>query len=303
MSFLSLLAALVLGYYRPPAQPDWMRDLFGMYAAWLEQNFNDGQKHHGMLAWFVAVLLPVILIAAAYIALYRTNTVLGTLFSIVVLYFVLRVGRFGQMPELIANKLRDRHLEEARALLGEWQNCDAETYDAAHVAKVGIESTLRQAHYDLFAPIFWFFLLGPAGALLYRLAYLLKVEWEEKHDDFGAFALQAFDWIDWLPARFTAASFAIVGDFEDAVYCWRTQAAAWPNEAQGIILASGAGALGVKLGETLPAHGLLEYRPELGMGDEADADYLRSATGLVWRVLVVMMGLLLLLTFAHWLGN
>jgi len=80
MSFLSLLAALVLGYYRPPAQPDWMRDFFGMCAAWLEQNFNDGQKHHGMLAWFAAVLLPAILIAAVYIALYRANAVLGALF-------------------------------------------------------------------------------------------------------------------------------------------------------------------------------------------------------------------------------
>ena len=303
MSFLSLLAALVLGYFRPLAQPDWLHNLFSPYAAWLEQNFNDGRKQHGMLAWIVAVLLPVIIIAVAYIALYRANALLGALFSIVILYFVLRVGRFGQMPELIANKLRDHNLEDARRELEDWQNCDAQTYDAAQVAKVGIESTLRHAHHDLFAPIFWFFLLGPVGALLYRLAYLLKTEWAEKHDGFGAFSLQAFDWLDWLPARFTAASFAVVGDFEDAVYCWRTQAAAWPNEAQGIILASGAGALGVRLGETLPARGVLEYRPELGMGDEADADYLRSATGLVWRVLVVMMGLLLLLTFAHWLGN
>jgi adenosylcobinamide-phosphate synthase len=303
MSFLSLLAALVLGYYRPESQPDWLRNIYRPYAAWLEQNFNDGRKQHGMLAWIIAVLLPVVIVGIAYIALDRANAVLGALFSVAILYFVLRVGRFGHMPERISNKLRENKLNEARTLLEEWQGGDAHTYDAAHIAKVGIEATLRHAHYDLFAPIFWFFLLGPAGALLYRVAYLLKVEWADKHDGFGDFPLQAFDWLDWLPARFTAASFAVVGDFEDAVYCWRTQAAAWPNEAQGIILASGAGALGVRLGETLPAQGVLEYRPELGMGDDADADYLQSATGLVWRVLVVMMGLLLLLTFAHWLGN
>lgn len=303
MSFFSLLAALALGYYRPLAQFDWLHNLLSPYANLLERNFNDGRKRHGVIAWVLAVLLPVVAIAIAYVVLYRIHVLLGAAFAIGILYLVLRIGHFSHMPEKIADRLRGHHLEEARATLQEWQGCEARTYNAAQVARVGIEATLRHSHHDLFAPIFWFVVLGPAGALLYRLAYLLKLEWAGKHDDFGDFARQAFDWLDWLPARLTAASFAVVGDFEDAVYCWRTQAPAWPNQAQGIILASGAGALGVRLGETLPGHGVLEYRPELGMGDEADADYLQSAAGLVWRVLVVMLGLLLLLTFAHWLGN
>ena len=37
--------------------------------------------------------------------------------------------------------------------------------------------------------------------------------------------------------------------------------------------------------------------------DEADADYLRSAIGLIWRALVLVAVFLLLMTFAHWLGN
>jgi adenosylcobinamide-phosphate synthase len=59
----------------------------------------------------------------------------------------------------------------------------------------------------------------------------------------------------------------------------------------------------VRLGKPLPRQGIIEHRPELGIGNEADADYLQSAIGLVWRVLAVMLALLLLLTFAHWLGN
>jgi len=65
---------------------------------------------------------------------------------------------------------------------------------------------------------------------------------------FSRFARLAFAALDWLPVRFTAAAFAVVGDFEDAVYCWRTQAANWPDPALGIVLASGAGAIGVRLG-------------------------------------------------------
>lgn len=302
MSFVTLLAALLLGHYRPLPQADLPRTLFTPYAKWLERTFNDGQVRHGVIAWLLAVLLPVLVVGVAYLVLDAFNPLIGLVFAVSVLYLVLRMRDFGTTPEQIAARLRDHNLDEARDLLAAWQGCESQDYDATQVAKVSIEATLRHAHHDLFAPIFWFVLLGPAGALLYRLACLLSKVWDGQ-DAFSQVARHCFEWLDWMPVRVTAASFAVVGDFEDAVYCWRTQASAWPNQATGIILASGAGALGVRLGDPLPNKGVLEYRPELGMGDEADADYLQSATGLVWRVLALMVGLLLLLTFAHWLGS
>jgi adenosylcobinamide-phosphate synthase len=303
MSFLSLLAAIVLGYYRATVQPDLLRGLFSPYARLLENNLNDGRSRHGVIAWVAAVLFPVVAIAAAYLILGEINALLGMAFAIGVLFLVLHFGKIVGRPEQVAARLRESNLDEARRLLEGWQECETHSFTAPQVARSGIETTLRHAHHDLFAPIFWFVLLGPAGALLYRLAFLLKEEWAGTNNAFVSFTRDCFDWLDWLPARFTAASFAVVGDFEDAVYCWRTQAAMWPDQALGIILASGAGALGVRLGDPLPCKGVIEYRPELGVGDEADADYLQSATGLVWRVVAVMLVLLLLLTFAHWLGN
>jgi adenosylcobinamide-phosphate synthase len=127
----------------------------------------------------------------------------------------------------------------------------------------------------------------------------------DEHPQFGEFARRAFQALDWLPARMTAATFAIVGDFEDAVYCWRTQASQWGDAASGILLASGAGALGIRLGLPLPDSGELggiEARPELGLGDDADVDHLQSAIGLVWRALVLCLLLLALLTIASWVG-
>jgi adenosylcobinamide-phosphate synthase len=87
------------------------------------------------------------------------------------------------------------------------------------------------------------------------------------------------------------------------MYCWRTQSETWKDPTQGIMLSSGAGALGVKLGEPLFANGVLEYRPELGLGDVADADYVMSSIGLIWRSLVLLLTLILLMTFANWLGK
>lgn len=300
MSFVELITALLLSYYRP--SPDWLMRLLMPVVGWLDNNFNDDTYRHGVIAWLLAVLLPAAVIAALYLVLYHLAPLLGILLAIGLLYLLLHIREVGMVPEQIAVALRDRNLELARSQLAVWQQCDSEAYSAREVARVAIESTLRQSHYDLTAPIFWFVLLGPAGALIYRLAYLLARAWSSK-GNFGAFAQTAFAWLDWLPARITASSFAIVGDFEDAVYCWRTQSQAWPDRAVGIILASGAGALGVRLGEPLPTRGVVEFRPELGVGDEANEDYLQSAVGLVWRVLILMITLLLLLTIAYWLGS
>ena len=101
--------------------------------------------------------------------------------------------------------------------------------------------------------------------------------------------------LDWIPVRLTAIAFAAVGDFEDAVASWRTQAAGWAREeggrAMGIVLASGAGALGVVLGGPLPSPaGAPDWRPELGTGDPVEPEVLPSAVGLVWRALVLWLG-------------
>lgn len=303
MNFLALLGALMLSYYRPLEQSDWLMKLFTPCARVVEHSFNGGKNRHGVIAWLLVALLPSLLVAIAYFFLLKINSLLGVLFGVVVLYFTLRFSQFGQRSEQIATALRDGRIDEARALLASWEGSqDTSSYSAAEIARSGIEITLRRAHQGMFAPILWFVLLGPAGAMLYRLAHLLRQQWHEQ-TKFNHFSIAAFNWLDWLAARVTAGSFAIAGDFEDAVYCWRTQAAAWSDKALGIILASGAGALGVRLGDALPSGDIVEFRPELGLGDEADADYLRSSVGLVWRVLVLMVGLLLLLTFANWLGN
>ena len=41
------------------------------------------------------------------------------------------------------------------------------------------------------------------------------------------------------------------------------------------------------------------FRPELGIGDEADTDFMQSAIGLVWRAMVFQLIMLLLLTVAN----
>lgn len=307
MSFLALLAALLLDYFRPLPSRFRAYPWFSRYVRYLEHQFNAGSHRHGLLAWLLAVMPLTVLVTSGYLFLSQLNALLGWLWSVAVLYLVVGFRYLGVNAAAIATALRSQNLDEARRQLGQWLACDTAALSGGEVARLGIEEVLRSAYQHLFGVIIWFALFGPGGAILYRLCQILGLKWgeldEREFGDFGKVAARVFAWMEWIPLRITAISFAIVGDFEDAMYCWRSQAGQWAQHGMGIILASGAGAMGVKLGEPIPGGNGIEIRPELGLGDEADADYLDSAVSMVWRALALWLVLLLLLTLARWTGS
>lgn len=306
MKFLTLVAALLLEQVRPLRQGNPVYLLFTRYAASLERHFNGGQYHHGVAAWLLAVVPAVAVTLALYLLLFRMNPILGWLWNIAVLYLTMGFRQFSHYFTEIIQGLQEGRLDAAREYLGNWRGQSAAEFSHNEIARVAIELGLISSHRHVFGPVASFIVLGPAGAVLYRMAAMLGDKWgarsEPDYGEFGRFAERFFFWLDWLPSRLTAASFAIVGNFEDAIYCWRTQARSWAMYSHGIILASGAGAIGVRLGDSLHQYGSMAFRPEMGTGDEADGDYMQSAVGLVWRALVLWMFLVLLVTVAYSLG-
>ena len=313
MTLLSLLGALLLEQFRPLPVQRWVLDPFARWSAWLEASFNGGEYKHGALAWLVGVLPALLLAGAGHFLLAGWYPVLAWGWDVLVLYLTLGFRQFSHHFTEIHLALRLGDVVQARRLLARWRGDECSELSSSEIARLAIEEALLASHRHVFAVLLWYVLLGPAGAVLYRLSALLADSWGKPagavagittvQQSFGTFAQQIFAIVDWLPQRTTATAFAIVGDFEDAVYCWRTQAAQWRDQAAGIILASGAGALGVRLGMSLQQGLDVVDRPELGLGDEADADFMQSAVGLVWRALVLWLLLLLLLELASWVGH
>lgn len=306
MKFFSLLVALLLEQMRPLRVGNPVYGAYERYVSLLERQLNAGQRHHGVIAWILAVGPLALVTVAAYYALHAISPVLGWAWNIGVLYLTMGFRQFSHYFTQILHALREADLAKARTCLTRWEGAAADELTPTEVARVSIELALIASHRHVFGPIAWFIVLGPVGPVVYRASSILAEKWGRRRDpefgEFGMFSQKAFFWLDWLPARATAASFAVVGNFEDAIYCWRTQALAWARGAHGIILASGGGALGVKLGDALHQDGTVRFRPELGLGEEADVDYMQSAIGLIWRALVVWMFLVLVVTVAHSMG-
>ena len=56
----------------------------------------------------------------------------------------------------------------------------------------------------------------------------------------------------------------------------------------------------LRLGMPLHQEHTVRFRPELGLGEEADGNMLASAVGLVWRTLLLWLLLILLITITHY---
>lgn len=307
MSLFSLIAVFLFEQLRPLNYRRVVSEPIYELADFVESKLNAGDFRHGVLAWLVVVLPAVVLTAVFYAVAYEISLILAWAFNVAVLYLTMGFRQFSHYYTEIQLALRLGDLARARQLFSEWQGRSVHQLGSSDIARLSIENALAASHRHVFAVLLWFVLLpGPCGAVLYRLSALLAERWRESgasgQNDFFKFSQQAFAIIDWLPLRATAAAFAVVGDFEDAVYCWRTQASQWADHGLGIVLASGAGALGVQLGMPVVDSGEVTDRAELGIGEPADVDFMQSAVGLVWRAIVLWMLLLFLLGLATLVG-
>ncbi len=300
MTLFSLVFALLLEQFRPLNAAKVLTPPLEALGDFFETRFNDGQAQHGTLAWCLMVLPPVLPVAIIYFALYHAvHPLAAFVFNIAVLYYTMGFRHFSHFFTRIHAALRAQDLPTARSLIGEWRGHLHDQSSTPEITRMTIERGIIGAHRQVFAIVILFVpLVGPCGAVLYRMSEFYARYWGQSKEigmnEFGSFARKAFFYIDWLPSRITAISFAIVGDFEDAIYCWRMQSGKWPEVTESVLLASGAGALGVRLGQPIHQTSEIIERPELGTGDEAEVEYLQSFVGLVRRTLV-LYGLVLLM--------
>lgn len=318
MNLLAILAALGLEQWRAFGWRVALERAFVRYARRLERSFNGGRAEQGVMAAVAAMAPPVLVAAIGYWLLAGVHPLLGFAWNVLVLYALMGFRRFSHAVSAIIQAFRDNDVVTARRALAGWRGGYTADLASADVARLATERGLVDAYRQVFAVLFWFTVLpGPVGAVLYRACELLANEWAgaSPGDDeetpiararaaFGAPVRRALWLLDWIPVRLTALSFAVVGDFEDAAWSWRTQARSWAREEggvpMGIVLASGAGALGVALGGTIAVPGSEpKLRPVLGVGDPPEPEALPSAVGLVWRALVLWLLVILLVTLAN----
>jgi len=305
MDLAALILALLIeqGRAMPHHNPVW--NTVRTLTAWFARNFNAGEVSHGQTAWFLYVGGTTVLMTGVWWLSHKIHPLLEFTLNVAVLLLTLGFRRFSHYYSLIEEAARNNDVDTARAALGRWRmerevGADTSLMTLPKVMAAAVEDGLVASHRSVFGVIFWFAVLpGPVGAVLYRLSEHIARSWNKPSvagHAFGLFAAKIFEWMDWLPARLTALAFAIVGNFEDAIHLWRNRKKRFGTDNKSLLIAVGAGALGIELGQPIdPAEQLqLDWA-----GIEPSPTAMRSAVGLIWRATVLWLSLIALWTAAR----
>ena len=294
-TLVAVVAALVLGHVAPAPVASLRR--FHWWARWLDwigTHAGEGGFWQGRSGLWLALLPPVLLVLLLQVLLHdRLWGLLGLLFGVVVL-----VCAWGP---------RDLDIDVEAAL----DTSDPESR-GARLAQLAPEpgvamtedallpgSLMRSALRRWFAPLFWFLLLGPVGAALYRLAERAAlVEAARLPEENAAGARVLLQWLEWPVAQLMALALALAGNFDLVFRAWRAAGGDRWQVQSGFLEAAGRAAVRGELAEEAEDY-LREGEPVPFAGDLVE---LRDAMSLVWRMLLVWLAVLALLVIAGWVS-
>ncbi|MCC7219982.1 MAG: cobalamin biosynthesis protein [Candidatus Contendobacter sp.] len=244
----------------------------------------DARRERGSIA--VILLLLPFTVAAGLLA---WLPLIGLAVALGLLYLALGARSLTEHAEAVATALQAGDLALARENVALMVSRDAADLDEEGISRATVESVLENGCDAIFGALFWFALAGAAGVVLYRLANTLDALWgyrTPRYLHFGWAAARLDDGLNWLPARLTALSYALVGSQPALAWrCWREQAPFWKSPNAGPVMAAGAGALGLALGGPARYHGQWQQRPPLGEGLAPCAEDIGRAVKLVQRAL------------------
>jgi AmpE protein len=215
-----------------------LTDLFHLREfRWLDPLFDavSSRAEQAALWRSVASVISVTVLAVLPVALVSVFLA-GTLFQIP--YFVLAVFvllfSLGprdlniEVDDYCAAVLEDRH-DDLQRVSRELLENDPPLDPERHICSVR-RAVFVQANNRVFAVVFWFLLLGPTGAWLFRVLDLMRrrLAYQYSRDD-GQISASSYVWVvrslhgifAWLPARLLVIGYALAGSYESAVSAWR----------------------------------------------------------------------------------
>jgi adenosylcobinamide-phosphate synthase len=284
MNLFALLIAWLVEQVRPLQPGNVLSRTQRRWMRWITRNADAGKPAHARIAWGVAAVLPAAVAAGVHLLLMRQLGMgVALLWDALLLYGCIGWRSFNQHFMAIRNALAEGDEPLARQLLARWQGVETARVPATEIARHAIEYAVLSAHRHVYGVIAWgsvtaMFGLGPAGAVFYRDAELAMRYFRLRHEHLAlgdqshlaTLAEHAWQVLDWVPARMTALSFAMVGNFVEAVGCWRAHAQAAPTDSDGLVLAAMAGAANLQLGGAVLARHLPQP-DELAPGHPRDS--------------------------------
>ncbi|MCX7120464.1 MAG: regulatory signaling modulator protein AmpE [Gammaproteobacteria bacterium] len=236
MSFVVILVCLSAQWFLNltgvPRDFNWA----GKYLAFMRAKFSSLTHEHPTFSFLLLVLPPVILL------------------SLVFTFFYHVFGRAGY---------------GVLSLLLLWCCTDIMFLKQSTTTQTSTPDLFLKSYQKIFAPLFWYFIFGPAGLILYVVVAGLYSQLSDQK-----YFMLAQGVLDWFPVRLLGLGFALAGNFSLVFKAWMKVLFQGVSENQNQVIVFG----------------------ESAMTSDPDAFNLIRRTVLIW--LVVMA----LITLGSWIG-
>ena len=298
-TLIAVVAALVIGHMAQSLAASMRQyDWYGNWLGWLETQLADNSFWQGRWGVVLALVPPLAVVGLFQLALREPLYGLaGLVFAVAVLFYAWGPRDLDLDVDAIINAPDTASRREAMARL--WPGAAPLTIDGGALVSAVFQNALRR----WFGVLFWFLVLGPCGALLYRLTVLAS-EGSYAHKlpaEAAEGARTLLQLLDWPVAQLLTLSLALVGNFDTVLSAWREAGGASFTLDHRFLDAAGRASVRTELAEEAA-----DYAEEFGAQSDAastvvtapELPELRDAMSLVWRSLLVWLAVLALFVIA-----
>jgi len=262
---MTLVLALLLEWIIGDPHSRWHPvALFGRWSLWCESFLYAGTRQRGFMAYIYVITIPFAL-------LWFLHELIGWPFDVFLLWA--SIG-WKSLFEHVQAVLDSESESDMRNAISRIVSRDTAAMSREDARRAALESLAENASDAVIAPLFWFLMLGPLGAVTYRMVNTLDAMWgyrNERYLEFGFCAAKVDDAANWLPARITARLMLLMGRSTE----WETireQASTHASPNAGWPEVALAYTADVKLGGPVKRDGVIDERPFYGEEDAREVN-------------------------------
>lgn len=290
---------------------EWMEKLlFFLFHLSSEREKDKGRKRAAGVILVVVVLLAstgitILLLLAAG----KIHPWLKFGLESVICYQMLAMKSLRIESMKVYDAVKNKGLEEARHAVAMIVGRDTQNLTEEGVIRAAVETVAENTSDGVIAPMFYMFLLGPAGGVFYKTVNTMDSMIAYKNDRycyFGTAAARLDDILNFIPARLAAflmlaAAFFLGFDVKNAwrIYRRDRHKHASPNSAQTEAVC--AGALNVQLAGDACYFGKPVHKPVIGdAGRDIQVQDIKRANDMLYVASFMMMAIGILITAFIW---
>lgn len=292
MSLIAILLSLLAESFWNGVEQLRRYDWFDRYVEAVLPRLEKTQLPEGPLTVLAIVIPLVFAVWLAEAMLAGVWSGFAYLFGIAVLIFCLGPQDLNHQAQAYLDAVEREDEAEAKRLACEILGYACNEDDAPMQTAENLRETILTQIVDrLLGVFFWFVILGPLGAALFRVAQLLQQQSINGNSAFAKAAERLYQIVYWLPARLCVIGYALAGNFVDTMSYWNSPADLWQRESRDLLIASGVGSLRQDMRST----------SDKWLEDQDLTIAVSHALALIKRTVIVWLVVLALLTLAGWL--